>query len=59
MSLMLADALGRKVKTVIADESITAGTHHKTIDMSTLPGGIYFVTLQAGETKTTKKVMKH
>jgi len=47
VTLKVYDILGREVKT-LTDEDNTAGQHHAVADLQSLPSGIYFYRMQAG-----------
>jgi hypothetical protein len=57
-SLMVFDALGRVVETVIANDNLVGGKHQYQIDGSRLESGIYFIRLQTDDNVQTIKVMK-
>ena len=55
--LKVYDVLGREVETIV-DEYLEAGFHSKLyIVNSTLPSGVYFYQLKAGEYVATKKLI--
>jgi surface protein len=52
-TIRLYDILGRRVRTVLNEEQ--EGRHQRTLDVGTLPSGVYFLRLRAGgETRTQK-----
>ncbi len=53
-TVKVLDKTGRMVKAI----TVVAGTHQMNIDLSDLSSGMYFVELQRGEMKRTKKVTK-
>ncbi len=55
VTLKVYDALGREVATVV-NEMKEAGTYSATFDGSKLSSGIYFYTLQSGNSTATKKL---
>jgi|AntRauTorckE5430_2_1112549.scaffolds.fasta_scaffold08138_1 hypothetical protein len=57
-SLMVFDALGRVVETVIANDNLVGGKHQYQIDGSGLESGIYYVRLQTDDNVQTIKIMK-
>jgi hypothetical protein len=57
-SLMVFDALGRVVETVIANDNLVGGKHQYQIDGSRLESGIYFIRLQTDDNVQTIKVIK-
>jgi hypothetical protein len=57
-SLMVFDALGRMVETVVTNDSLVAGKHQYQIDGSRLQSGIYYVRLQTDDNVQTIKIMK-
>lgn len=56
VKLEIFDALGRKVRLVVADQR-TAGVHEVPFDASQLPSGMYVYRLQAGTHALTRKMM--
>ncbi|MFZ1082396.1 MAG: T9SS type A sorting domain-containing protein [Candidatus Kryptoniota bacterium] len=56
VTLKVYDALGREVKTLVADRQ-NAGTHSATFGASHLTSGVYFYTLQAGSLSKTMKLL--
>jgi hypothetical protein len=53
VTLRLYDMLGRQVQTVLNEEQ--AGRHQRTLDVGSLPSGVYFLRLQSdGQTRTQK-----
>jgi hypothetical protein len=50
------NAVGRQLSRM--RESKTGEAFRKTLDLSTLPGGVYFVEFTLGELKVRKKVVK-
>jgi hypothetical protein len=56
VSLIVYDALGRKVQTLVNEEK-ARGKYSFVFDASSLPSGVYFYTLRAGEFISTKKLM--
>lgn len=56
VSILLYDLLGREVATVVRSR-MGAGRHQVTLDGSNLATGIYFLQMQAGPLKATRKVM--
>ncbi len=57
-SLMVFDALGRVVETVVANDNLVAGQHLYQIDGSRLESGIYYVRLQTDDNAQTIKIVK-
>jgi hypothetical protein len=53
--MSLVDMLGRTVR-VQLDEEIDAGVHATTIDATDLPSGVYFLLMQAGDFRETRKM---
>jgi len=53
--LKVFDATGRLVATLI-DKNILAGEHTVTFDASGIASGTYFVSLQAGDYRASKKM---
>lgn len=56
VTIILFDLLGRKVATLV-DEPYSAGTFTVTLDASKLPSGTYFYRMEAGQFRTTKKML--
>jgi hypothetical protein len=53
VTVRLYDALGRQVRTVLNEEQ--AGRRERTLDVGSLPSGVYFLRLQSnGQTRTQK-----
>lgn len=51
--MRLYDALGRQVRTVLNEEQ--AGRRERTLDVGSLPSGVYFLRLRSnGQTRTHK-----
>ena len=50
------DLLGREIR-ILVDDYRPAGIHHVTFDASSLPSGIYFYRLQAGESIETRRTV--
>jgi len=55
--LKIYNILGKEVKTLIANEYRTAGSHTVTFDAHDLPSGVYFYRLQAGNFISVKKMI--
>lgn len=53
--LILRDVLGREVR-VLRDETLEAGEHQTTADLTGLPPGVYFYTLLAGGAQITRPI---
>jgi Secretion system C-terminal sorting domain/FG-GAP-like repeat len=56
VTLTVYNLLGRKVDTLV-DQRLAPGAYQITFDAAKLPSGIYYYTIQAGEFKTTKKMV--
>ena len=56
VELMVYDLSGREIKTLVNEEQ-SSGTHNVTLNAQTLLSGIYFVKLQVGNYKDTKKLI--
>ena len=56
ITLKVFDMLGREVKSLV-NESLQPGTYEITFDAGNLPGGIYFIKLEAGEFSDVKKLV--
>jgi hypothetical protein len=56
VSIRITDITGKTLR-ILEQGSRPAGEHNVTIDNSGLDAGIYFYTLQAGETRITKRMM--
>jgi hypothetical protein len=53
---MVYDPLGREVRR-IGDEMMQPGIHTAVVDRSSLPSGVYFCRLAAGEFVATKRLL--
>lgn len=53
--LAVFDMLGRTVRLQLDDE-MKAGVHATTVDASDLPSGVYFLSMQAGDYRETRKM---
>jgi hypothetical protein len=56
VTLAVYNTLGQKVATLL-NTRMTAGSHDVTFDASTLPSGIYFYRIQAGEFSQVRKMV--
>ena len=56
VTVTVYDLLGREIRTVL-DDYRQAGIYHVTFDASSLPSGIYFYRLQAGESIETRRMV--
>ncbi len=56
VTLLVFDALGREVATLLRNEKKSSGEHQVTFDASRLASGIYFYRLQADKFVETKKM---
>ena len=56
VTLKVVDALGREVATLV-DGFVPAGSHHVTLDASSLSSGMYFYRLTAGSFTDSKKLV--
>jgi hypothetical protein len=56
VSLKVFDALGREVSTLVSQE-LTAGNHSQQWNPGSLPSGMYFYRLQAGNYSETRKLV--
>ncbi len=56
VELTIYDISGRHVTTLI-DSYRAAGLHHLTWDAGSLPSGVYFANIQAGEYRSTQKLL--
>ncbi len=54
--LFLVDVLGRRVKDVLSDR-MAPGVHEKQVDVSDLPGGIYYYRLEANGYVETRRMV--
>lgn len=57
VSLDVFDVLGRKVASLIADQSYTQGQHRVTFNANGLASGMYIYRLTAGDVSISKKMM--
>ena len=57
-SLIIYDALGRVVETVIANTTLSIGKHQYQIDGTRLESGLYYATLQTANGTQTIKIIK-
>lgn len=57
-SAQLISMQGQVVKNLISDETLSAGSIHRSYDVSDLAAGIYFVKLQIGNSSVVTKVVK-
>jgi hypothetical protein len=55
VQVYVSDAIGRKVIAVAAGKQ-SFGTHESSVDVSSLTNGIYFVTVQVGNSTVTQKL---
>lgn len=56
VSIEVFDVMGRKVRTLINNQSFEAGTHTLSFDASGLSSGIYFYRMRAGDFIKTRKL---
>lgn len=56
VTLKIIDMLGREIATLV-DEKLPAGEHKVVFDTRSLPSGVYYYRLQAGEFSETRKLM--
>jgi len=56
VSLKIFDALGREISVLVSEE-MTAGTYSKQWNATSLPSGMYFYRLQAGNYSETRKLV--
>jgi hypothetical protein len=54
--LKVYNVLGREVKTLVSERQ-TAGSHHVTFNAGSLPSGVYFYRIQAGDYHDAKKLI--
>lgn len=57
VTLQLYDMTGRLVLMELNEECLTAGEHKVKLETATLPGGVYFWTVQSGETKVSGRLV--
>ncbi|HEU4716716.1 MAG TPA: T9SS type A sorting domain-containing protein [Bacteroidia bacterium] len=57
VSVKLYDITGNLVSTLSDNEQSAAGDHQLTIDTSSLPDGVYFITLSTGEESVVRRVV--
>jgi len=58
VNIVLYNALGDKVRTVISGEQFSAGDHTLSINGEDLPSGSYYLHINAGMTTMTKEIIK-
>lgn len=56
VSLVLRDVNGREVMRLLQDAQLTSGTHMVTADVSALPSGTYFYTLESASGTQTRRL---
>jgi parallel beta-helix repeat protein len=56
VTIAVYDLLGREIRTLL-DEYRQAGIHHVAFDATDLPSGIYFYSLQAGESVESRRMV--
>jgi hypothetical protein len=56
VNLRIFDVLGREIQTLI-NEKLSAGTYEVDFDGTSLPSGIYFYKITAGDFTDTKKMI--
>lgn len=57
-NVVVFDALGRVVETVIMNDNLPVGNHQYQVDGSKLENGIYYVQLRTNDNSQTIKVVK-
>lgn len=57
VTLEVMNILGQRVASLVVNESLTAGSHTRTFDGSSLSSGIYLIRLSAGNQVYTRKMM--
>ena len=57
VTLKVYDVTGKEVANLINNQVVSAGINEVTFNAASLPSGLYFYTLQAGDFKETKKMM--
>ncbi|MCB2205825.1 T9SS type A sorting domain-containing protein [bacterium] len=55
--LVVTDALGRIVHTVLDGEYLSSGKYTRSVQLTSVPAGLYFVRLAAGEDVRTEKLL--
>jgi hypothetical protein len=58
VSAQLISMQGQLVKTLMSDESLSAGNINRSYDVNGISAGIYFVKLQIGNSSVVTKVVK-
>lgn len=56
-SMLLYDMNGSLVKTLISPQTMYAADYNTQFDISELPDGVYFCTLQSGDKKSTQRII--
>jgi len=57
VTLIVSDATGRQVATLLTNEMTTSGTHEVTFDGTRHAAGVYYYTIQAGDYGGTQKMI--
>jgi hypothetical protein len=57
VSLKVYNMFGQEVRVLLHKQSLSAGTHKKSVDLSDLPAGTYFYKLQVGDQAKTEKIV--
>lgn len=57
VTLIIYNSIGQKVKDVINNEILNAGSHFRNVDMSAQSSGIYFYVLKQKSSNQTRKMM--
>ena len=57
VSITVANIMGMKVYEAMHNEFQTSGMHQKQSDLSTLPNGVYLVTIETGGYKQTERLV--
>jgi hypothetical protein len=55
--LVLYNARGQRVATLLNNEQRSAGVHEQPFDARQIPGGVYFYRLQAGATQRVARMI--
>ncbi len=55
LRIMMYDLQGREIRTIAGKEGADGGTYHESVPVAGLPGGTYFITIDAGGARTSRR----